>query len=90
MVALAARQQENTIEPPGRRGDIVDRNGDLLAYTVDADSIFADPTEIDDADAVAASICRALDHCDAAERAGDRQEHAAQGPVRVGGAQGFA
>ena len=68
MVALAARQQENTIEPPGRRGDIVDRNGDLLAYTVDADSIFADPTEIDDVDGVAAKICRALDRCDASER----------------------
>jgi cell division protein FtsI/penicillin-binding protein 2 len=51
-----------------RRGDIVDRNGDLLAYTVDADSIIADPTEIEDPEGVATSICRALDRCDAAER----------------------
>ena len=28
---------------PARRGEIFDRNGNLLAYTVDADSIFADP-----------------------------------------------
>jgi len=68
MVALAARQRENTIEPAARRGDIVDRNGNLLAYTVDADSIIADPTEIDDANAVAVSICGALDHCDANDR----------------------
>ncbi len=68
MVALAARQRENTIEPAARRGDIVDRNGNLLAYTVDADSIIADPTEIDDVNAVAASICGALDHCDANDR----------------------
>jgi len=68
MVALAAKQQENTVEPPGRRGDIVDRNGDLLAYNVDADSIIADPTEIEDVDAVAAAVCGALDRCDASEK----------------------
>jgi hypothetical protein len=31
MVRRAQNQRENTIEPSGRRGDIVDRNGDLLA-----------------------------------------------------------
>jgi cell division protein FtsI (penicillin-binding protein 3) len=68
LVARAAKQQENTFEPPGRRGDIVDRNGDLLAYTVDADSIIADPTEIENADAIAAAVCGALDRCDASEK----------------------
>jgi cell division protein FtsI (penicillin-binding protein 3) len=67
MVARAARQRQNTIEAPARRGDILDRNGNLLAYTVDADSIIADPTEIGDPDGVAAIICGALDRCDAAE-----------------------
>ena len=43
---------------PARRGEIFDRNGNLLAYTVDADSIIADPGEIEDPDAVAATICR--------------------------------
>ncbi len=69
MEARAADQRENTIEPPARRGDIYDRNGNLLAYTVDADSIIADPTEIEKPDLVASSVCAALDHCDAAERA---------------------
>ena len=68
MVARAARQRQNTIEAPARRGDILDRNGNLLAYTVDADSIIADPTEIEDPDGVAATICGALDRCDAAEK----------------------
>ena len=68
MVARAARQRQNTIEAPARRGEIFDRNGNLLAYTVDADSIIADPGEIEAPDAVAATICRALDRCDAAEK----------------------
>jgi cell division protein FtsI (penicillin-binding protein 3) len=68
MVAIAARQRENTIEPAARRGDILDRNGNLLAFTVDADSIIGDPSEIADPDAVAAKVCAALDHCDATER----------------------
>ena len=68
MVARAARQRQNTIDSPARRGDILDRNGNLLAYTVDADSIMADPTEIEDPEAVAATICAALDRCDAAEK----------------------
>lgn len=68
MVALAARQRDNTIEPAARRGDIVDRNGNLLAYTVDADSIIADPTEVENPERVAATLCAALDHCDANDR----------------------
>ena len=68
MVALAARQRENTVEPAARRGDIVDRHGNLLAYTVDADSIIGDPSEIENPEAVAASICAALDRCDATDR----------------------
>jgi cell division protein FtsI (penicillin-binding protein 3) len=68
MVARAARQRENTIEPPARRGDILDRNGRVLAYSVDADSIFADPSEIADPDATAAQICGALSRCDSSER----------------------
>jgi cell division protein FtsI (penicillin-binding protein 3) len=68
MVARAARQRENTLEAPARRGDILDRNGRVVAYSVDADSIFADPSEIEDPDATAALLCRALSRCDAAEK----------------------
>jgi cell division protein FtsI (penicillin-binding protein 3) len=68
MVGRAARQSENTIEPAARRGDIVDRHGNLLAYSVDAESIIADPNEIENPDATAASLCGALDRCDANDR----------------------
>jgi cell division protein FtsI (penicillin-binding protein 3) len=69
MVARADKQRLNTIVTPARRGDILDRNGRVLAYSVDADSIFADPSEIKDPDAVAAAVCRALAHCDGQDRA---------------------
>jgi cell division protein FtsI (penicillin-binding protein 3) len=68
MTARAARLQLNTIDAPARRGDIVDRNGNVLAYSVDADSIFADPSEVEDPDRTAALVCGALAQCDAAER----------------------
>jgi cell division protein FtsI (penicillin-binding protein 3) len=68
MVARAARQRENTLDAPARRGDIVDRNGRVVAYSVDADSIFADPSEIEDPTQAAAQLCRVLKGCDAAER----------------------
>jgi hypothetical protein len=68
MVTRADKQRMNTVDAPARRGDILDRNGRVLAYTVDADSIFADPSEIKDHEAVAVAVCRALDHCDAADR----------------------
>jgi cell division protein FtsI (penicillin-binding protein 3) len=69
MMARADRQRLNTLEAPARRGDILDRNGRVLAYSVDADSIFADPSEIKDPEGVASAICRALERCDAADRA---------------------
>jgi cell division protein FtsI (penicillin-binding protein 3) len=68
MVARAARQRMNTLDAPARRGDILDRNGKVLAYSVDADSIFADPTEVKDPDRTATLVCRALERCDASER----------------------
>ena len=33
-----------TVEAPAKRADIVDRNGQLLAYSVEADTIYAVPT----------------------------------------------
>ena len=63
MVALAARQQMRTIAVPAKRGDIVDRRGRTLATSVDADSIYAVPSEIDDAAAAALELCTALGDC---------------------------
>ena len=37
----ASRQQMRTVVPPAKRGDIFDRKGRLLAYSVDADTIYA-------------------------------------------------
>jgi len=68
MVARAAKQRLNTLEAPARRGDILDRNGRVLAYSVEAASIFADPSEVEDSERTARLVCDALDHCDAAER----------------------
>src|SRR3954468_14608624 len=68
LVARAERQQERTQPSPAKRGDIVDRRGRVLATSVDADTIYAVPTEIDDAAAAAQKICAALHDCDAKDR----------------------
>jgi len=61
--ARAERQQSETQKTPGKRGEIVDRHGRLLAYSVDADTIYAVPTDIADPVAAAALLCGALDDC---------------------------
>ena len=68
MQARADRQHLRTLTAPAKRGEIVDRNGHVLAYSVDADSVFADPSEIGDPDEVARLVCAALDECGARER----------------------
>src|SRR5207302_8195531 len=60
LLARADRQQVRTVTPPAKRGEIFDRKGRVLAYSVDADTIAAVPTDIDDPDGVAAQLCRAL------------------------------
>lgn len=68
MMARADKQQLRTIRPPAKRGEILDRNGRVLAYSVDADTIAADPSDIADPDETATLICKALDACDASQR----------------------
>ena len=63
LVARAERQQMSTVPAPAKRGEIFDRHGRLLAYSVDADTIYAVPTEIADAAKTAAALCDALDDC---------------------------
>ena len=62
-MSRADRQQLRTVVPPAKRGDIFDRNGRLLAYSVDADTIAAVPNEIDNPAEVASRVCAALDGC---------------------------
>src|SRR4029079_5611907 len=68
LAARAERQQERTQASPAKRGDIHDRRGRVLATSVDADTIYAVPTEIDDPRGAARKLCDALADCDARER----------------------
>jgi len=69
LMSRADRQQMRTLNPPAKRGEIFDRRGRLLAYSVDADTVAAVPTEIDDPQDVASQVCHALDSCDADRQA---------------------
>ncbi len=69
LVARAERQQMRTLTAPAKRGDIFDRHGRLLAYSVDADTVYAVPSEIGDAAKAAAAICGVLDDCAKKDRA---------------------
>jgi cell division protein FtsI (penicillin-binding protein 3) len=68
LMERANRQQLSPLTLPAKRGEIVDRHGHVLAYSVDADTIFADPSEVEDVEGTAAKVCAALDECDAAAR----------------------
>jgi cell division protein FtsI (penicillin-binding protein 3) len=68
LLARAERQQMRTIAAPAERGDLIDRKGHVLATSVDADSIYAVPSEIDDAAEATAQLCGALGDCGARER----------------------
>jgi cell division protein FtsI (penicillin-binding protein 3) len=69
LLARSLDQQHNVIVAPAGRGDIVDRYGRVLAYSVDGASIEAAPQEIKDDAATAAALCSALGDCTAAELA---------------------
>jgi cell division protein FtsI (penicillin-binding protein 3) len=55
-----ARQSERTINLDPRRGPILDRNGHPLAFSVDAESLYAVPQDISKPAATAAALARAL------------------------------
>jgi cell division protein FtsI/penicillin-binding protein 2 len=58
---MAARQSERTINLDPRRGAILDRNGRPLAVSVDAESIYAVPQDLESPAHAAAALGRALD-----------------------------
>jgi cell division protein FtsI (penicillin-binding protein 3) len=68
LAARAERQQSRTVQSSAKRGDILDRRGRMLAYSVDADSIYAVPTEISDPGQAAAALCGALADCTPKDR----------------------
>jgi len=62
-VERAQKQQERTVEIPSRRGSLYDRNLHELAMTVQVDSLYAIPSDVDDPQAVAHQLA-ALVHTD--------------------------
>jgi cell division protein FtsI (penicillin-binding protein 3) len=68
LAARAERQQKRTITAPAKRGEILDRDGRVLAYSVDAETVYAVPAEIGDPRRAADELCGALDDCTEADR----------------------
>jgi cell division protein FtsI (penicillin-binding protein 3) len=66
--ARAANQSARTIPISAKRGDILDRHGRVLAYSVDSESVYGVPREIENATAAAAALCRALGDCSGKDR----------------------
>jgi len=59
--AKARNQQQRTYETSPMRGEILDRNGRVLAESLPMDSVFADPVEIKEPEIVARLLSRVLD-----------------------------
>lgn len=57
---LAKMQQWKKIELPARRGSILDRNGSILAESLQVGSVYADPAEIEDPSFVAYQLSKVL------------------------------
>jgi cell division protein FtsI (penicillin-binding protein 3) len=68
LVERADRQQNLTRPLAAKRGDIVDRKGRVLATSVDADTIFAVPSAIDDEEKTIRQLCSAFGDCTNKER----------------------
>ncbi|MEO7192870.1 MAG: penicillin-binding protein [Vicinamibacterales bacterium] len=68
LVRRTTRQQQSRIILEPMRGDISDRDGKLLAYSVYADAIVADPSIVEDADKTVKLLCSALRDCTAKDR----------------------
>jgi len=86
-VERAQKQQQRTFEVAPRRGILYDRNMRELAMTVQVDSIYAVPNEIDDKEKHAdARILAAIVHTDPADTQSTEQEIA----HRIDEGRGFA
>ncbi len=61
LVERARRQRSRTITTNPKRGEIVDREGRVLAFSVDVESIFADPSGVADPVKTARVLCDVLE-----------------------------
>ena len=68
LMTRATRQQMSRSEAAAKRGDILDRRGQVLATSVSTDSIYAVPSAIEDPQRVVTALCTALGDCTAKER----------------------
>jgi cell division protein FtsI (penicillin-binding protein 3) len=57
---LAEDQYVRAVEIPARRGDVFDRGGIPLAQSVDVDSVWIDPSMVDDVKSAAKALAKAL------------------------------
>ena len=64
----AERQRNRTQELPAKRGDILDRRGHVLATSVDADTVYAVPSELANPAEVVDKLCAAFRDCQKKER----------------------
>jgi cell division protein FtsI (penicillin-binding protein 3) len=60
LLALARSQHEKAVDLDPRRGPIKDRNGEDLALSIDVDSLYADPSMIQDTAGVARRLAPVL------------------------------
>jgi cell division protein FtsI (penicillin-binding protein 3) len=70
LLQRAGRQWTNVMNVPPKRGDLVDRKGRVLAYSVEGHAVFADPRQVADREEAARLVCAAIDGCTSADRAG--------------------
>ena len=73
LTARATRQQMSRSDAAAKRGDILDRRGQVLATSVSTDSIYAVPSAIEDPKSVVAALCKALGDCTAKDRVARRE-----------------
>ncbi|HEX7958243.1 MAG TPA: hypothetical protein VF508_14950, partial [Pyrinomonadaceae bacterium] len=61
ILSRRARAQQSDVEDrAAARGLILDRQGRELARSIDADSFYADPREVENVEAASAALARAL------------------------------
>ncbi len=65
----AHNQQMRVFEPAAKRGDLFDRNGEMLAISVDADTISVNPRAVTDVEGTIDALCAVFGDCSRKDRA---------------------
>ena len=67
-LAKATDQQTAVVSLPAKRGEILDRNGEVLATSVDVDNVIASPRAVADDAGTVDALCEAFANCTQEER----------------------